>query len=250
MYPFERFGDDAKAALTFAQEEAERSRAGYIGTEHVLIGLTRAPGSAHELLVGLGVDTESVRAGVQRMQSGPEGRRRRQIIPTSSVKTVIELAFQAARTLASDSVRGEHLLIAMLVEGRSVATELLNEAGAGLAPVCECLGVDAGEMRTLPRSRPSLMSSSPLQEVEGFHPLRSAPEVGTRVLVHDGTPPYRLWDGTITERSDSEVTVLVANHPEHQLESVPLDRLHLVPPRVLHCTYCEYQSSQLRPEPH
>src|ERR1700686_1750441 len=44
---------------------------------------------------------------------------------------------------------------------------------------------------------------------------------------------------------ESEVTVLVANPPEHQLESVPLDRLHLVPPRVLRCSYCEYTGSDV-----
>jgi ATP-dependent Clp protease ATP-binding subunit ClpC len=41
MYPFERFSEAAKRTLTLAQEEAERSRHSYIGTEHLLLGILR-----------------------------------------------------------------------------------------------------------------------------------------------------------------------------------------------------------------
>jgi ATP-dependent Clp protease ATP-binding subunit ClpC len=51
MYPFERFTDEAKRALTVAQEEAERSRRPYIGTEHLLLGILveADSGAAHVL---------------------------------------------------------------------------------------------------------------------------------------------------------------------------------------------------------
>lgn len=46
MYPFDRFTEPAKEVLTLAQQEAEASGAGYIGTEHLLLGLYRNPDSA------------------------------------------------------------------------------------------------------------------------------------------------------------------------------------------------------------
>jgi hypothetical protein len=56
-YPFERFSDDAKQALVAAQKEAEISQRGYIGTEHILLGLLRiGSGSAYRALSKLAID--------------------------------------------------------------------------------------------------------------------------------------------------------------------------------------------------
>ena len=57
MYPFERFTERAKKALTLAQEEANAAGHGYIGTEHLLLALLREEeGIAHGALRALGVD--------------------------------------------------------------------------------------------------------------------------------------------------------------------------------------------------
>ena len=62
MYPFERFTEHAKRALTFAQEEAERYGHGHIGTEHLLLGLLRdEEGMAGRELAALGVTLTEVR---------------------------------------------------------------------------------------------------------------------------------------------------------------------------------------------
>src|SRR5947207_1917314 len=56
-YPFERFTERAKKVLTLAQDEAERSRQSYIGTEHLLLGLLReSEGLAGKVLRNLGVE--------------------------------------------------------------------------------------------------------------------------------------------------------------------------------------------------
>jgi ATP-dependent Clp protease ATP-binding subunit ClpC len=62
VYPFERFNEATKRALTLAQEEAERAHHSYIGTEHVLLGLLRERDTVTgEVLHHLSVDIADAR---------------------------------------------------------------------------------------------------------------------------------------------------------------------------------------------
>ena len=53
---FERFTDDARQAVVLAQEEAVALHHGWIGTEHVLLGVLRSDSDGARLLAGFGVD--------------------------------------------------------------------------------------------------------------------------------------------------------------------------------------------------
>jgi ATP-dependent Clp protease ATP-binding subunit ClpA len=65
---FERFTEPARRAVVHAQEEARDLRHGYIGTEHILLGLLRdASGVARRALDRLGVEREAVRSDVVRL---------------------------------------------------------------------------------------------------------------------------------------------------------------------------------------
>jgi hypothetical protein len=64
---FERFSDEARQAIVLAQQEAAEMRHGWIGTEHLLLGVLRADGGGARLLNDLGVDLASVRDDVVRM---------------------------------------------------------------------------------------------------------------------------------------------------------------------------------------
>lgn len=57
---FERFTHSARAVLVNAQAEARGLRHNYIGTEHLLLGLTTGEGTAARLLGTLGVDRDVV----------------------------------------------------------------------------------------------------------------------------------------------------------------------------------------------
>jgi hypothetical protein len=131
LYPFERFTEDAKRTLTLAQEEAERSHHSYIGTEHLLLGLLRIEsGIAYRVVAGFGISIDSVRQTIEAVLGRNERILIQTIIPTSRVKTVIEISFEEARRMGHDSVDTGHLLLGLVIEGEGVAAHVLEDLGA------------------------------------------------------------------------------------------------------------------------
>lgn len=132
----DRFTKRARRVLTLAQEEAERLHHGYIGTEHLLLGLMREDkGMASKVLKDLGVKPKRVQQIVERI-SGPSrqdsfGR----IYLTSRTKRVIELAFDEARRLGHHYIGTEHLLLGLVRQGDGVAIDVLRSMGVSLDKV-------------------------------------------------------------------------------------------------------------------
>lgn len=140
MYPFERFSEQSKRVLTRAQEEAERSHKSYIGTEHLLLGLFQVDGAmAPRILADLGVESESVRRAITVLLGSDERIAMRQIIPTSRVKRVIEIAFEEARRSGDGHVGTDHLLLALLIEGQGIAARVLIDLGVTQVRVREAM---------------------------------------------------------------------------------------------------------------
>jgi ATP-dependent Clp protease ATP-binding subunit ClpA len=136
VYPFERFTEATKRVLTLAQEEAERAHHSYIGTEHILLGLLRERDTvASVALDRINVDIADVRRTIDTILGAHERIVIQQIIPTSRVKTIIEISFAEARRMGDDFVGTEHLLLGLLIEGEGVGAHVLNDLGANLENV-------------------------------------------------------------------------------------------------------------------
>jgi ATP-dependent Clp protease ATP-binding subunit ClpA len=172
---FERFTDDARQAVVLAQEEAVALRHGWIGTEHVLLGVLRG-GDGARLLAGFGVDATGVREDVVRMIGrGDEGidrealatlgidldevrerverafgpgaliRRQRcrrgtvgrQVPFTPRAKKALELTLREALSLGQRDLRGEHIVLGLLREGDGVAAQVLTARGVTYAAARE-----------------------------------------------------------------------------------------------------------------
>jgi ATP-dependent Clp protease ATP-binding subunit ClpC len=129
VYPFERFSEDAKMVLTLAQEEAERSHHSYIGTEHLLLALIRQDGVGGRTLLALGLTAADLRTRIAAVLGGKERIVIQQMIPTSRVKRVIEIAFEEARRQESHQVGTDHLLLALMIEGEGIAARVLGDRG-------------------------------------------------------------------------------------------------------------------------
>jgi ATP-dependent Clp protease ATP-binding subunit ClpC len=136
VYPFERFTERAKKALSLAQEEAGRSHHSYIGTEHLLLALLREDeGLASKVLHNLGVEIGKVRQAIESIVGRNERIIVQQIIPTSRVKKVMEISFEEARRMGHNYVGTEHLLLGLLREGEGIAAHVLEDLGATLEKV-------------------------------------------------------------------------------------------------------------------
>jgi flavin reductase (DIM6/NTAB) family NADH-FMN oxidoreductase RutF len=140
MYPFERFSDDAKLTLQMAQEEAQLSQHSYVGTEHLLLGLLRLEqGTGREVLTGLGISFAEVRNKISMAVGSGERGLIQNVIPTSRVKRVIEIAFEQARRMGHDHVDTGHILLALVLEGHGLAAQVLTDLGASRANVIDAL---------------------------------------------------------------------------------------------------------------
>ena len=131
LYPFERFSDHAKEMLTAAQREADQSGHSYIGTEHLLLACFADVGFfASKVLDQLGVKQDAVRSAIEVALGAKRPLLRRQVVPTSRVKKVIEIAFELCGSLGDARVGTHHLLLAMAAEGEGIAAQVLKDIGA------------------------------------------------------------------------------------------------------------------------
>jgi ATP-dependent Clp protease ATP-binding subunit ClpA len=167
---FERFTDDAHRAVALAQDEAVALHHGWIGTEHVLLGILRGGGGGARLLAGFGVDATGVRDDVVRIVGRGETdidpnalatlgidldavreRVERAFGPgalsrggrgcakagghvpfTARAKKSLELTLREALALGARDLRGEHLVLGLLREGDGVAAQILTAHGVTL----------------------------------------------------------------------------------------------------------------------
>ena len=122
----QRFTDDAQRILSFAQEAALELGHDYVGTEHVLIGLTKVKnGVAAKALEELGIVTEDIFEAVEE-QVGRGNKKATSIYMTPRVKNVLELAVQVANRMNHNYVGTEHILLGLLSDGGGVAVGILR----------------------------------------------------------------------------------------------------------------------------
>ena len=122
----QRFTDDAQRVLSFAQEAALELGHDYVGTEHVLIGLTKVKnGVAAKALAELGIVTEDIFEAAED-QVGRGNKKATSIYMTPRVKHVLELAIQVANRMNHNYVGTEHILLGLLSDGGGVAVGILR----------------------------------------------------------------------------------------------------------------------------
>jgi prophage maintenance system killer protein len=135
---FERFTDRARRVTVLAQEEARELCHNYIGTEHLLLGLTREEqGIAAKALEALGVSPAGVREKVLE-QVGRGDRDPDHHIPfTPRAKKVLEFSLREAMNLGHNYIGTEHILLGLVREGEGLAAKVLFSLGIELSAVRE-----------------------------------------------------------------------------------------------------------------
>jgi len=127
MSPFDRFTPNAKQALSIAEEESRKQSLPYIGSEHLLIGLLSNPRSlAFSILTGAGVSLENVRMILSSASNQEPEAKQVQHGLSSYLTKIIEDAVRVAHKFAHPFVGTEHLLYAMVAQGKCAATVILE----------------------------------------------------------------------------------------------------------------------------
>lgn len=128
------FTDKARTALLLAEKTASRMSTGYVGTEHILVGLLKEnTGVASKVLKENGAEESKVVEMIQEL-----------IVPDVTVaikekgnyspraRKVVEEAHRQADRFGAERTGTEHLLLALLKEGENVAIRLLNTLGISI----------------------------------------------------------------------------------------------------------------------
>ena len=150
-----RFTDKAKSAIYRAKISAAELQHGYVGTEHILIGLLQEyEGVASMALRDNGVDEQRLVSLVGQLISPP-------VMPIISTmesgnyspraRAVLENSAGEANRFQSQMIGTEHILIALIKDSECVAVRLLNTMHVKIpklyTDILQAMGEDGGTYR-------------------------------------------------------------------------------------------------------
>ncbi len=121
------FSQRMQEVIRLSREEALRLGHDYIGTEHLLLAILREGGGmAIRILRNLGVDLIRLQRAIEDNVRTYGGTLTIGNIPlTKQAERVLKLSYLEARSLKSDLIGTEHLLLALLREGDTIAAQIL-----------------------------------------------------------------------------------------------------------------------------
>ncbi len=161
---FTAFTDSARKTITRAMHASQRLRHDHIGSEHLLLGLLEEPDDMLAMaLTNLALDRTAARRQIELLAG--VGKHHEQMAPlpfTPQAKAVLERAMEASRSLGHHYIEHMHLLLGVIGDTDSIATEVLTSLGATpervRSEILELVGQTAQPSHT---ERPGLVLSSP-----------------------------------------------------------------------------------------
>ncbi|NUM32854.1 MAG: ATP-dependent Clp protease ATP-binding subunit, partial [Bacteroidetes bacterium] len=127
-----KFSPNVKEVIQFSREEAIRLGHGYIGTEHILLGIIRlGEGKALVHLKALGIDLlrlkKSIEDNIRDTSSRPVNLGN---IPlTKQAEKALKVTYLEAKIFKSDIIGTEHLLLSILRDEDNIASQILTQYG-------------------------------------------------------------------------------------------------------------------------
>ena len=142
-----RFTKKAQEALNHAAETAAMLGHGYIGSEHLLLGLIKAEGSlASSILIDNDVTDEKITNLVYQLIAPDSNISVKEPAGyTPRVRRILENASKEAIRFKSELIGTEHILISIIKEAESVAARLLNTIGVSIKKMYVDILVAMGE---------------------------------------------------------------------------------------------------------
>ena len=147
-----RFTERAQLVILGAQRESQRFKHGYIGTEHILLGIMEEGGYAKDLLNKYSINASDVRNMIEDyLGFGEIVMPKGELLLTPRTKRLFDESFEEARKLNQKFVSPEHLLLAIIEEEEGVAYTILTQLKLDMRSIKNDLlqylnGKDDGEL--------------------------------------------------------------------------------------------------------
>ena len=123
-----KFTDRAQKVIMLAQRESQYFKHGYIGTEHILLGIIEEKGVAKELLYNYKITYEAVKNMMEQyLGLGENIMAKGEILLTPRTKRMFDDSFEEAKKLNHNYVSPEHLLLALIKQEEGVAYTILSK---------------------------------------------------------------------------------------------------------------------------
>ncbi|MBU5455679.1 ATP-dependent Clp protease ATP-binding subunit [Caproiciproducens sp. MSJ-32] len=127
---FENFTERSQKVLVEAQKESQYFRHGYIGTEHILLGILREGGYAKEVLYNNKITLDNVRRVIEDyLGFGDIDISIGEMLLNPQTKKILDDSLVKARAFNHQNVKPEHILLSLLDDKEGVAYYILGTLG-------------------------------------------------------------------------------------------------------------------------
>ncbi|NFG23804.1 ATP-dependent Clp protease ATP-binding subunit [Clostridium botulinum] len=124
---FNKFTERTQSIILEAQIESQEFKHGYVGTEHLLLGLVKEKGNQSKILNEFGIDDEIVRDMISRyLGYGELQMPEDDILLTPRAKRLLDESFIEAKKFSHKNVSPEHILMALLNQEEGMAYTILK----------------------------------------------------------------------------------------------------------------------------
>lgn len=131
---FGRFTERAQVVLIEAQQESQNFKHGYIGTEHILLGILKENGYSSQLLTTKGLTIDKVRSFTEEyLGFGDEEILSGEILLTPRTKRLFDDSLEVARKYSQNFITPEHILLSLINDGEGVAYAILTSCKADMS---------------------------------------------------------------------------------------------------------------------
>lgn len=128
----ERMNEAASNAISLAREAAKELNHGFVGSEHILVGLIRSEGTASAILSKYGVTDDLVLPYIDTLIGGGRHRFTDSLGFTPFAKRIMELALYEAKSFKESLIATRHILLALIREKECFASRILQLAEADM----------------------------------------------------------------------------------------------------------------------
>ncbi len=197
-----KFSPNVKEVIQYSREEAIRLGHGYIGTEHILLGVLRlGEGKALVHLRALGIDflrlKKSVEDNIRDTATRPTNLGN---IPlTKQAEKALKVTYLEAKIFKSDIIGTEHLLLSILRDEDNIASQILTQFGVNYDIFKHAIEENLTELpphdRDLPEIRDDFPTDTPddlFGERRPNDPKKNNPKSKTPVLDNFGRDLTKL----------------------------------------------------------